>query len=655
MTAPSRTRRFIHTRSSRGAVIPLVALALSALMAGTAFSVDLGRLRAARRDLQADADFLALDAASVLDGVTVEEALPLVVDEANASATRNQYDFETVTVDHVELGLWQTNTFVPMTGSQIPNAVRLTLTDSVPMYFDFSEAERFVTRTAVGVADFLPDVCVPPVPLACTPPEGTELKAPASRAELGSVLARLDLYQQPGVDAAVNEAIELQATFMNHIWTKFLNINVSGGVNFGAGVTGDPDPVTGPATGLRLDAVSYKGLADGVLTVEDIAQQMAADGTLAVGTVDALLSSTVVVQDFLEAAATVLSNGPRAADIDAGAIVLGIAQATDSTLTMEFGDYMVASTTSTGRAGALETWLNADDMLLAVVSIINGRNFVDATIPVDLPGVPSTVLARVTVIEPPQTHQGYRESGFYGPSTAQIKVELNVPIPSLRLDLTVLDPLLGIITRAGNIPLVMETAKSESFYDAMACPSETGTSWTDLQVENGGVQMSLDADNAAVVSLANSLGLPTTSMVNGSALVNLNLVNLLAMTNMDFHRTWSNGAQYAGELDANTSVLSNIDTLRHVAPYMSEWLEYPSADPQAASLDATFADVQFNSTVLGVTQNSTLRSKVIDGFQPVMDQIDAALNDPLLQSMGVTLAGADARVQNLLCETVFLA
>lgn len=654
MPAPSR-RRFIRTRSSRGAVIPLVALALSALMVGTAFSVDLGRLRAARRDLQADADFLALDAASVLDGLTVDEALPLVVAEANASAVRNQYDFEPITSDHVELGYWESNTFTPMSGSQVPNAVRLTLTDSVPMYFDFSEDERSVTRTAIGVDDFLPDTCIPPTPLLCDDPDPSKLRAPASRAEVGSVLARLDLYQRPEVDAAVNEAIELQATFMNHIWTEFLGVDVAGGVDFGAGVTGDPDPVTGPATGLRLDAVSYKGLADGVLTVEDIAEQMAANGTLSAGTVDALLTSTVGVADFLGAAATVLSNGPRAADVEAGGILLRIAQSMDSTLTMEWGDHMIANATEVGREGALETFLNVDDLLLATVSIINGRNFVDAELPVSLPGVPPTVLARVTVVEPPRTHRGYREAGFYGPSTAQIKVEVNVPVPSLELDLGVLDPLLGVITRAGNVPLVMEVAKAESFYEDMACRSQNGTSWTDLQVENGGVQMSLDADSAGIVELGSALGLPTTSMVNGSALINLNLVDFLAMTDVEFHRTWSRGATYSGELSANSAILSNIDTLRHVPPYASEWLEYPSGNPDAASLDATFTGVEFNSTVLGLTDNATLRGQIINAFQPVMDQIDAALADPLLQSMGVTLAGADARIQKLRCRSVFVA
>lgn len=639
-------------RRDRGAVIPLVALALSTLMLGAAFSVDLGQMRAARRDLQADADFVALDAARVLDGLTADVALPLVVAEANASATRNQYDFEPIAAEHVELGIWLPNTFTPVSGTQIPNAVRVTLTDSVPMKFDFSTKERFVTRTAIGVDDFIPDVCVPPTPLECPDPEpGVE---PAARAELGSVLARLDHYNQDPVDAALNAAVERQATLMNHIWTEFLGIDVPGGVDYGAGVTGDSVPVTGPATGLRLDAVSYKGLADGSVSIQDIAEQMAADGTLAAGTVDTLLTSTVVVKDFLLAAATVLSNSPRTADVNAGGIVQSIAQSMEAPLTMEFGDHMVTSTTAVGREAALETFLNVDDMLLAVVSIINGRNFVDATIPVNLPGVPSTVLARITVIEPAQTHPGYREAGEFGPSTAQIKVELNVPIPDLQVDLSALDPLLGIITRAGNIPLVMEVAKSESFYEGMACPSEAGTSWTDLEVENGGVQMSLDADNVNIAALASALGLPTTSMVNGSALVDLDLVNLLNMTDVDFHRTWSSGVQYPGELSANASALGNTDTQRHVPPYKSAWTQYPSGGPQPASVDATFDQVQFNSTVLGVTDNATLRAKIIEAFQPVMDQIDSALADPLLQAMGVTLAGADARVHDVQCKAPFV-
>jgi uncharacterized membrane protein len=366
------------------------------------------------------------------------------------------------------------------------------------------------------------------------------------------------------------------------------------------------------------------------------------------------MAPDVGVAEFLDATATVLSNGPTAAETDASTIIGDIAAAMDNTLTMQFGRYLQAST---GRAGAAETWVNVDDLLLATVSIINGRNFVDATIPTgealeDL-GVPPTLLARVTVIEPPQTHEGLKYAGEYGPSTSQIRVEVNVPVSALDIDLSLLGPLLGVETRAGNIPLVMEVAKAESFYSDMACRTETTTSWTDLRVENSGVEIGFDWDNAGILATQGSL--PTTAMVQGSVnILGIN-VNLAAMTEVGHTRTWSQGVEYNGALDSNAAILENFDTRRHVPPYQTEWLQYPSTAAQAASIDQTFGSINFNSSGLTGTLDALLSAAIIDAFQPVMTQLNTVLADPLLQSMGVTLAGSDARVQQLACETVFLS
>lgn len=627
-------------RRDRGAVIPLVALALTTLMVGTAFSVDLGRMRTARRDLQADADFLALDAASVLDGMTADEALPYVVAEAQQSADRNQYAFEPIAPEHVELGIWEMNTFTPVSGAQVPNAVRITLTDAVEMFFDLSTDERQVTRSAIGVDDFLPDDCSP-LPCADTPDPDTPpppLRAPASRAELGSVLARLDTYQQPTVDAAFNAAVEAQATFMNHIYTEFLGIDVAGGVEFGAGETLDPDPVTGPATGLRLDAVSYQGLAASWVSIDDVAGELGARGVLATGTVDELLVTTISVGEFLDAAATVLDQS--ATSVDARTVLGEIAAATDQTLTMELGDYVEASS---GRGGVLETIVNVDDLLLGTISIINGRNVVDAQIPLRFPAalnVDPVTLARITIIEPPRTHRGYRPAGTAGPSTAQIRVEVNVPVSALNVQLNVLG--ISVFQTTGNIPLVLEAASADSFYEDMACRTATSTSWTDLLVENGGLAIAFDSSSSGIVATAPAR---PTAMVHGTVLG----INLAAATTVDLEQTWVQGAKYAGGLSSNAAILENAEIKRHVPPYVSQWLQYPTLTPdQAGSVDGTYADLQFTAPSL----SGTLRTALKNALAPVVAEIDTVLADPLLQSLGVTLAGADARIHKLRCRGV---
>lgn len=642
----ARIRRHTAPRE-RGAVIPLVAMMLSTLMLGAAFTVDLGRLRTARRDLQADADFLALDAASVLEGQPADEVLPLVVDEANASADRNNYAFEPITSEHVELGTWQSNSFDTVDGHEVPNAVRITLTDAVDMLFDFSTEQRSVTRSAIGVNDF--PICLP---FPCTPPPGGV--RPSARAELGSVLARLDTYQSPAATAASDAAAELQATFMNHLYSAFLGITE--GVPLGAGVTGEsnPPPVTGPSGGLRLDVISYKGLADALVSIDQIAEELAVTGDLTAGSVEELaLVEDLSVKRFLEATATVLSRG-SAAEVAAGSILGDIAAKVDAAFTMEFGRYLQ---TTTGRAGAVETFVNVDDLLLGTVSIIDQKNFVNVELPLNVPGAPPTVLARVTVIEPPQWHQGLRHTGDYGPSTAQIRIEVNVPVPSVPLDLGLLSPLLSPITRPGNIPLVLEVAKAESRYGDMACPTSADTSWTDLHVENGGLEVRFDADSPGILATAAEELLTSTSLVHGQlglSLLGLN-IDLNSTTAVDHARTWVGGLENAGDLNSNIALLENYETRRHVPPYQTEWLQYPSSPAPTQVLGQTFDSVQLNSTGLTADVLSWLTQETFNTLDPIVDQLDTALADPLLQAMGVTLAGSDARVQQLLCESVYVS
>jgi len=67
-----RPNKALSCRDERGAVIPLVALALVALIIMTAIAVDGGNARQNRRNAQAAADAGALAGAKALDtGVTV--------------------------------------------------------------------------------------------------------------------------------------------------------------------------------------------------------------------------------------------------------------------------------------------------------------------------------------------------------------------------------------------------------------------------------------------------------------------------------------------------------------------------------------------------------------------------------------------------------
>ena len=78
----------------RGAVIPIVALALPVIMLMVAFAVDLGIQRSNRRTMQARADIIALDLGRLANGRTLYEILndssPSYFNALQGSADRNE-------------------------------------------------------------------------------------------------------------------------------------------------------------------------------------------------------------------------------------------------------------------------------------------------------------------------------------------------------------------------------------------------------------------------------------------------------------------------------------------------------------------------------------------------------------------------------------
>ena len=243
-------RRFLHTRD-RGAVIPLVALLLPVLMIMTAFAVDLGRQRAARRDMQAVADVISLDMARLADGRTLDAInagdafRPSAMTALAEAATRNEVDITQLTLDW---GAWDpVGGFASIggLGTAVPNAARIVAVDSVEYYFQ--PGSGGVTREAV--ARFGVD--------------------PLAGFSVGSFGANLN---------------PTQAGLLNGLLTPLL---------------GNP---------VGLDVLSYQGLAGLGLNVFDIGTEL---GLL---TAQEVLSTSVPLDDFMLASANVLRNQGNVAE-----------------------------------------------------------------------------------------------------------------------------------------------------------------------------------------------------------------------------------------------------------------------------------------------------------------------------------------------------
>ena len=167
--------RLRRKRGEEGAVVPMVAIFLTVLITMSAFAVDLGMQRVARRDMQALADVIALDMVRQIDGRS-----HAVIKAANTwrSALRGSMynNLESLGVDYddiaaqqhqelltgtvagepvevtVEMGRTSANgVFSSISYPEVPTAVRVTAETSVD--FAFAPGSGGASRTAVTYAD----------------------------------------------------------------------------------------------------------------------------------------------------------------------------------------------------------------------------------------------------------------------------------------------------------------------------------------------------------------------------------------------------------------------------------------------------------------------------------------------------------------------
>lgn len=154
-------------RDERGAVLIMSVLLMVVVLTFTAFAVDLGTQRVARRDMQSLADAAALDLARVIKGRTADTVLndpawPRVkrqVVEQNRTTVGDSTELTPVlgTVDPA------TGAFTPVSGGAFPNAVKVIAATTVGFAFVPGEGETARSSIASS-AD--PTLCFSVTPTA---------------------------------------------------------------------------------------------------------------------------------------------------------------------------------------------------------------------------------------------------------------------------------------------------------------------------------------------------------------------------------------------------------------------------------------------------------------------------------------------------------
>jgi uncharacterized membrane protein len=429
-----RLRR--RTKDDRGAVIPLVALAITALMAATAMTVDLGRVSLKRRDLQAVADAVALDMSRLIDGRT---ATQIYTTPANAwsnalTASRDRNDFpvggdRTLTA---ELGCYNSITKAWTTTCSTPDTVRVEAGDHI----DYAFQPGGTTTQRVGFA-------------------GQQNVASFS---LGTSMANL----QSG-----------NSTLLNPVMSRLLG----GTVN--------------------LSAVSYQGLAGANVTLQQLA---AAAGVGTVNNLltsqftaaqFAQIAATALNANGQSSLAATFYNAGNPSDP-----ATFYRQATTSgTFTM--GNILhVSSPTS---QSALTSQVNLFQLLMAGAMAVNANSsppsFLSASITVPPISVPNVSNVAVTstfhVISPPVVCANCHVNDSI--STAQIDLRATVT-----MDLVV-NLGLVVLRGTASIPLRVTAAGGTATLTAIHCATPVTSSTIDLSVALDGATVSITAPQTSPI------------------------------------------------------------------------------------------------------------------------------------------------------------
>lgn len=472
----------------------MVAIALPVLIIMTAFAVDLGSQRALRRQLQADVDVVSLDLVRLADGRTVTEieADPDYVGYVNQSLTNNGVD-PVVTVGElasmVTWGTWEDGAdpaFQPSPPDGVPNAVEVVLAGSQD--YRFAPGSGDVTRRAVATQDGLAVFSV------------------------GSRLASLSTEDSALLNpllAALFDPPEVLPTGIRAV--PFTPGAAAAAVSAAAAVPAQEEAPTG---GVAIDALSYQGLANADVVLNDLLgfafADVAAVNADVASPADVLLTD-IALLTLVEASADALAASGAGAEVDAAVdFLLQLALTVDPDLTVNLGQLLGLDLSRPG--AVLDARVNLLDLLFAGAQLANETNLLDVGLSLppglfdSIPGLagvvdPDLTLA-LTVVEAPQIGVGRPGEAWAETSQIDLDLELNVPIVVDLGEYFPLETELATINLA--LPVNVDVAKAITNLTDMVCAgSSSPVSTLDLPTltKSAGVQVGGDPIGDEVVDV----------------------------------------------------------------------------------------------------------------------------------------------------------
>lgn len=348
---------------------------------------------------------------------------------------------------------------------------------------------------------------------------------------------------------------------------------------------------------LNLDVLTYRGIADTTITLQDM---LAVSGQ--VGTLEDLLDSNMQIGDLLELFADAAGQN-SAVDLQAVTGIQTIASHTVKTVPVKLGDVLAVTTPDTSAAAKVA--LNALSLITTAAMIANGQNAITLPLGITVPSITS-INAQVTVIEPPQLAIG-PAAGAGGAictevRTAQIRARVGVLVSI---------PLLARIDLALNTEVAQGSAGLRS-----------------IQQNDGNSEVEIEASpGIAALTLTNNAG---TGPARVSTLLNLPIADI--GLNLPIQPPVPQTLEYS----VAHPVKDHLPQTQSVASPLGSSLATALGKPSS-----------INVTVLSVLNLGLVNNVVSTIVRPLLSEIGRVLLDPLLDLLGIRVGGLDVTLDDV--------
>jgi uncharacterized membrane protein len=347
---------------------------------------------------------------------------------------------------------------------------------------------------------------------------------------------------------------------------------------------------------LNLDVLTYRGIAETRITLQDI---LAVSGQ--VGTIEDLLNNNMQVSDLLELFANAAGQS-GVADVQAVTAMQSIAAVTVKNATLKLGDVLAVTTPDTNAAAKVD--LNALSLITTAAMIANGTNAINLPLGINLPSI-SSINTQVTVIKPPQLTVGPAAGDgnlCTVARTAQIKTRIGVLVSI---------PLLARIDLALNATVAQGSAGLSSI--------KQNDSQTQVEIEA--------SPGIAALTLTNNAG---TGPARISTLLNLPIADI--SLNLPVQPTNTQTLEYS----VAQPVANHLPQTQSVASPLGSSLENALGQPNSITVK-----------VLSILNLGLVNNVVSTIVRPLLSEIGRVLLDPLLNLLGIRVGGMDVTLDDL--------